>query len=765
MSPRSDEPRRDGSASRRGASAAGPERETGARSAGRDTGGRGASRDGGARNGTRGAADEGDAGLGGISGARAYTPRGRTVRDAPELRRTPRSTRSADPFRPALQVLDGGGRGGAARTRREPTPPADSRGSGAGRTVPPRTPRASDVAKPVPAPRRRPAGGGTNDSRASGAGRGRAAPARPPRKPPRRPRLADPGRRLRLGTLLALALFATIGIRLIVLQVVQLPAYADGGLSDRLRPVILSAPRGAIYDRSGAVLAHSVDARYVYADPSAVTDVAGTANVLSPLLGIPRSTLVEDLNRKKRSDGSPSQFQYLARGVEIPTAKKIAELNLEGIFTGSDERREVPGGDLAANLIGFIGDDMSGLEGIEARYDDLLRGVDGERVFEAGRGELGLAIPGGYDKVTPAKPGSSLSLTIDWDLQFEVQRILSVAAKGNKASVAAAVVLDVRTGQVLAQASHPTYSAADWKGTLPTDREDAATSFVVDPGSVHKAITFAAALEEKVIKPGDTITVDPVQWIGGQKFSDTHYAPPGTKMSLPGILAYSSNIGTIRIGEKLGPEKLYEYQRKFGLGEATGEGVLGEATGRVLPPDQWSASSPGSIPIGHSVDATPLQMAAAYAAIANNGTWVQPQLIKETIAPDGTRTPAKAPQTRQVISPETATVLREMLEAPVAVPDGTGTKAQIPGYRVAGKTGTGKRVVDGKYAPGEVASFIGMAPAEDPKYVIAVFAYTPGGGGGDISAPAFKKMMNFTLTHYRVPQTGTKPPKFVVYPR
>ncbi|MFK3982116.1 penicillin-binding transpeptidase domain-containing protein [Micromonospora sp. NPDC050397] len=761
MASRSDEPRRDGSASRRGASATGSERDSGgsrgaaargnARGGARDTGGRG-----------RGVEPESDPGLGGISGARAYTPRGRTVRDAPELRRTPRSTRSSDPFRPALQVLDGG-RGAAGRTRREPVEPATGARAGTGTTVPPRAARAADVAKPMPAPRRRPTA--TAGRREPGTGRAGAAPVRPPRKPRRPPRLADSGRRLRLGTLLALALFATIGIRLIVLQVVQTPAYAEG-LGDRYRPVILSAPRGGIYDRSGALLAHSVDARYVSADPSLVKDVAGTADALSPLLGIPRSKLIEDLNKKTRPDGSVSQFQYLARGVEIPIAKKITELNLAGIYTDLDERREVPGGgDVAANLIGFIGEDMNGLEGIEARYDDLLHGVDGKRVFEVGHGDLGTAIPGGYDKVTPAKPGNSLVLTIDRDLQFECQRILSAAAKEVKASVAAAVVLDVRTGQVLAQASHPTYSAADWKKSAPTDREDAATSFVVDPGSVHKAITFAAALQEGVVKPGDTIRVDPRVRIGGKLFEDTHYAPPGTKMSLPGILAYSSNVGTIRVAEKLGAQKLYEYQRKFGLGEATDVGVPGEATGRVLPPDQWSDSSYGSIPIGHSVDATPLQMAAAYAAIANNGTWVQPQLIKETIAPDGTRTPAEAPKTRQVISPETAATLREMLEAPVVVPDATGVKARISDYRVAGKTGTGLRVVDGKYAPGEVASFIGMAPAENPRYVIAVFAYTPGGGGGDVSAPAFQKMMNFTLTHYRVPQTGTKPPKFVVYPR
>src|SRR5690606_3592021 len=205
--------------------------------------------------------------------------------------------------------------------------------------------------------------------------------------------------------------------------------------------------------------------------------------------------------------------------------------------------------------------------------------------------------------------------------------------------------------------------------------------------------------------------------------------------------------------------------RKFGLGEATGVGVPGEASGRVLEPSEWSGSAYGSIPIGHSVDATPLQMAAAYAAIANDGVWVQPRLVKEIIDPDGKRTPAQQPKTRRVLSPQNAAALRTMLEAVVTVPSATGTKAAIPGYRVAGKTGTGKRVVNGRYAPGEVASFIGMAPADKPRYVIAVFAYTPGGGGGDVAAPAFRDMMAFTLRHYRVPPTGTTPPKFSVYAR
>ncbi|PZG01278.1 peptidoglycan D,D-transpeptidase FtsI family protein [Micromonospora deserti] len=741
MPPRSEEPRRDATGSRRGSS----------RAAGRGADPR-----------------SGEPGVGGISDARAYTPRGRTIREErsdagrpgrderparAEQRRTPRSTRSGDPFRPALQVLDGG-RAAATRTGRRDAPAGRT---GVVRTVTPRAARGSPDGEP-PLPRRRPAPRPTRRP-------DRPAARRPSRKPPRPPKLADPRRRLRLGTVLTLALFATIGIRLVMLQAVDTPAYAGGGVQDRLTRVDLPAPRGAITDRWGDPLAHSVEARYVFADPTLIEDATATARALSPLLGIPSSTLAEKM-RPRTLPGSTTQsrFEYLARGVEIATATKVQALELPGIGVHRDERREVPGGDLAANLIGFTSQDMLGLEGLEARYDKLLRGQDGSRVYEAGLGDLNAPIPGGYSRTTQPKPGSSLRLTIDRDLQFMVQRMLSDAMAQSKGSTGAAVVIEVGSGEVLAQASHPTYNAAKPLPSQPTDREDAATSFVVDPGSVHKAITFGAALQEGVITPDTTLPIANAVRRGDTWFADTHPAN-GRRMSLAGMMAYSSNVGTIEIAHRLGRERLIDYQRRFGLGEATGVGIPGEADGRLLPADEWSGSSYGSVPIGHSVDATPLQMAAAYATIANNGTYVQPHLIKEVIGPDGKGKPAPAPVTRSVLSPENAAALRTILEAVTTVDGATGTAAAVPGYRVAGKTGTGWRLVDGRKQPGEVASFIGMAPAENPRYVIAVFAHTPSGGGGDIAAPAFRDMMQFTLRHYRVPPSGGAPPKFLVYPR
>uniref|UniRef100_UPI001BCC656F peptidoglycan D,D-transpeptidase FtsI family protein n=1 Tax=Rhizomonospora bruguierae TaxID=1581705 RepID=UPI001BCC656F len=596
------------------------------------------------------------------------------------------------------------------------------------------------------------------------ASRERAAPRKPPRPAPRRPagppRLGNPRRRLRVATVLALTMFAVIGLRLIALQVTDAPAYAKEGLETRLRPVQLPAPRGAILDRDGNVLAHSVDARFIYVDPTQVKDPEHVAEVLSPLLGMAKSDLLPKIKPHKRPGGGAAQFEYLRRGVDVDRANRILALNLPGIYAGRDERRDVPGHDLAANLIGFTGTGMLGLEGMEARYDDVLRGVDGKLVYEVGRGDLNAEIPGGYRKETPAQPGRSMRLTVDRDLQFLTQQTLTQQLKQVRAEFGAAVVLDVRTGEVVAQASYPTYNAADWQKYDPSrERVDVASSVVVDPGSVHKALTIGAALDAGVITPDTEFTMTAPVTKGDAVYRDTHYHPPGTKIKLPELLAFSSNLGTIQIADRLGADKLYEYQREFGLGAPTGEGVPGEAAGLVQPPKNWSGSSYGSIPIGHGVSTTLIQMAAVFATIANDGKYVQPHLVQALLNQDGSTNKVTQPTTRQVISPTAARELRLAMEAVTTVPNATGITGAIRGYRVAAKTGTGKRVVNGKYVGGDVASFIGMAPAENPRYVVAVMAYTPGGGGA-ICGPAFREVMAATLAHYKVPPTGTRPPKF-----
>jgi cell division protein FtsI (penicillin-binding protein 3) len=597
----------------------------------------------------------------------------------------------------------------------------------------------------------------------------------PKRKPARNtppPPLANSTRRLRLATLAALVTFVSIGIRLVVLQAGESPQEEKELLhqrNNRLTTVILPAARGSIVDRTGAALAQSIEARYIYADPTQITDAPAVAARLSPLLGVPVSKLTPLIARHKHSNGTWSQFEYLARDVDLPTAAKIAALKITGIGQGRDEKRDEPGADLAANLIGFTGYDHKGLEGIEARYDSLLRGTDGSNVYETGNpdtsgGKLDKPIPGGYHRETPARPGTTVQLTIDRDLQYEVQQSLKDHLEEVHAVKGAAVVLDVQTGEVLAQASFPGYNAAEPDGSTAADRADVASNQPYDPGSIHKAITIGAALQEGVITPDSSITVGPALRVGGVLFPDDHPQKTGTKLTIPGVMALSSDVGTIRIADRLGKDKLYEYQQKFGLGQATGEGLPAEASGALLPPDEWSGSAYGSVPIGYSVDATLIQMVAAYNAIANNGTYVQPHLIKDTIAPNGKVTPGPAAQTHQVLTPQVAAELRTILEAPVNVDGATGTRAKVPNYLVAGKTGTASKLVDGQYTSYNSGSFIGMAPADHPRFVIGVYADVPSGSGGQVAAPAFSDMMSTTLWHYQVPPSTAPAPTFKIHP-
>ncbi|HWS35917.1 MAG TPA: penicillin-binding transpeptidase domain-containing protein [Actinoplanes sp.] len=781
---------------------------------------------------------EGRRGRSSIGEARAYTPRGRTVAERGRLPRN--GGRNADPFRPALQVLDGGestqrssrGRGRTAdqppaqrdseqpRSRAKAKDAEEPRGRAKARDAEePRSrakakdaeeprgrakardaeePRSRGRARELDEPRgrertresrvsrdsrdrrdtrdrrddrgRRPAQG--NGRRVTDRGRGPSGRTGDQRRPTpaEPPKLANSTRRLRLGTVLALSLFVTIGVRLVVLQVATSPEEAASLLElrqNRLSSVTLPASRGSILDRNGNVLAHSVEARYVAVDPENVTlqkDIPGTAAKLAPLLGVAQSELIADMQRTKLVEGW-LKFRYLARGVNVAVADKIDALKLPGIYTHFDERRDVPGKDLASNLIGFTGsgDEQRGLEGLEARYDELLHGTDGKRVFEVGAGKLNKPIPDGYQQDTPAQPGSSLQLTIDQDIQYKVQRVLDVEAKKRGATLAGAVVLDVRTGEVLAQASYPSYNAANWQKTDAADRIDVPSSIVTDPGSTHKAFIFGAALQEGVVKPDELIEIGPGLKKGDITFKDTHRQDPGTMMTLPGLLAYSSNVGTILIADRLGKDKVYEYQQKFGLGSATGEGMPGEASGELLKPEDWSGSAYGSVPIGHSVSATLIQMAAGYGVIANDGVYIQPHLIKATISgADNKATPAAAPKTHKVLDPQVASQLREMMEAVVDVEGGTGKAAAVNGYRVAGKTGTGDLLVKGQYTSHDAGSFVGMAPAENPRYVIAVTMDVNRGGGGVVAAPAFSEMMSYALLHNQVPPSSTPAPTFKI---
>ncbi|WP_344612594.1 penicillin-binding protein 2, partial [Dactylosporangium salmoneum] len=614
--------------------------------------------------------------------------------------------------------------------------------------------------------RGRPAGMG----RSGGTGK-RLSRVRVPRLAghPRLPKLAEPRRRLRLATVIALVLFTIIGGRLVQLQLTDASAYAAEGLNDRLVKAVLPAARGAILDRNGKILVHSVETRYVAADPMAVKDPGALADKLFAILdkyGVLRSDLVSKLTPHKTADGRRNvRFEYLAHQIDVADGDRIAALHVGALKVARDERREIPGYDLASNVIGYTSrEDLSGQMGIEKQFDQVLHGVDGLHVYEHGEGDLDKPLPYGYEELEPARPGSSVELTIDADLQYSVQSTLAERMGPLNADFATAIVLDARTMEVLAMASYPGFAAA-YPGRTSMDLvKDQCTATVFDPGSIHKAIVMGAALQEGIITPSSTITVNSKVKKGDTTYTDHPPQKDGTQMTIPGILALSSNVGTIAVADRLGKDKLYEYQQKFGLGQRTGVGLPNESAGQLLPPNQWTGSSPGSIPIGNGVATTSMQMAAVYGAIANDGLWVQPTLVRKIIAPDGTTSKPAAQQTRRVLDPQIAQELRVMLEGVTTLDDATGHQAAIPGYRIAGKTGTSKLPQNGGYAPGDVVSFIGMAPAEAPRYVVAVTAHVPGGAGGSVAAPAFRDMMAVTLSSFGVQPTGTEPPKLTIYP-
>ncbi|WP_112133699.1 peptidoglycan D,D-transpeptidase FtsI family protein, partial [Glycomyces dulcitolivorans] len=587
-----------------------------------------------------------------------------------------------------------------------------------------------------------------------------------PVKPlPRLPRLGSPRRRLRMASAFVMILLLISGTRLIQLQVTDSAAYAAEAMNQRLTTEPLPAERGAILDRNGNRLAYSIEANYIAVDPVMVKGDAGElAAKLAPLLGRTASELEPLISTQETAQGDPIRFAYLQRGVDLAIGDEIRDLENPGLIIGDDERRVVPGHDLAANVLGFTGgDDGEGLGGLEAAYNDWLTGTDGEVSYE--RSQSGQPIPGAFYREEEAVPGKDIQLTIDADLQFQVQKILEATVTDHDAQFGSAMVMDVDTGEMLAMASTPTYDAAN-----PFDVEsdeayrDYGTQATVDPGSIHKAVVFAAALEEGCIEPDGTMHVEQSINKGGTDYRDT-YEHGSAVLSLAGIIAQSSNVGTIQLADCVGKEKLYEYQRAFGLGEATGVGVAGEASGILQPPDNWSGTSYGSVPIGHEGTATIIQMAALYAAIANDGVYVQPTLVDHKLDADGNVVEDdEEPETHRVISTETAQELQYLLQAPIAAETGTGRNAELENYHLAGKTGTGGLVVDGEYAAGNVASFVGFAPAEDPQYVVAVSVYVPGGGGGgSTTGEAFKEINEFALGYFGVRPATDPAPVFDVW--
>lgn len=545
-----------------------------------------------------------------------------------------------------------------------------------------------------------------------------------------------------------LLLFLVVVARLTQLQLLDGQRYAAFGASQRVRPVVLPAERGSMFDREGAELALSVPQNTVWADPRLVSDPQREADALAPVLGIERDVLLRALTTPDKA------FVYLSRQVDDATTQKVKDLNLDGIAVLSESKRFNPSGDLAAAVLGSVNIDSVGRAGLEQQFDDTLTGTPGQLVLE--QDPKGRTIAEGEHHLTPAQPGDDLVLTLDTAMQFEVERALSdqIVKMGAKGGIA--IVSNPKTGEILAMA---TMERADDESAPVASSNNMAVTAAFEPGSASKVITMASALEEGVVQADTTMVVPDHLQVADAMFTD-HDPHPTVTMSLTDILANSSNIGTIMLGQKLGPEKIDEYQRRFGFGSKSALDFPNETPGLMLPLEDWSGTSIGTIPIGQGVAVTAIQMLQAYNVIANGGLYIDPKIVLATIAKDGTRHPTPPSASRRVVSTQTAAQVRDMMEQVVMA--GTGKEAAIDGYTVAGKTGTARKPQPGggyRDAAGNYqyqATFAGFVPAEDPQLSAIVVLDEPTASifASGTSAPVFSRIASYGLRRFHIPPPG-----------
>lgn len=542
--------------------------------------------------------------------------------------------------------------------------------------------------------------------------------------------------------------FGSIAARLTVLQVGDRRSLEALGLDQRVRTLDLPAARGQILDRRGMPLGITLEGRDIYANPALVTDPEGEAAQIAQALD-------ERLKQVLPALEAEGTFAYVARQVDLDVARRVEDLRLPGIGFLSVPKRYYPAGALAPAVIGFVGIDGTGLAGLEEQYNSTLAGVPGERTYEQIAGQ---PIAQGIDVVTEPVDGTSLQTTLDREIQYQAQEALKGAVEANGAKAGTVIVMDVRTGDIYAMASYPWFDPNNYARMAAKDPARLRNPAVTDefePGSVNKVITAAAAIESGAVSTTQRFQVPDSMKVDQFTIRDSEPHPVET-MTLGDIVAQSSNIGIAKVGGLVGETTLASYLARFGFGRTTGIGFPGESDGTVPAVGDWSDASLATISYGQGVSVTPLQMASVYATVANGGLWVRPRLVSGTVDGSGTATLAPASPTRRVLRPETASILAEILA--YAVEGGTGTGAQIPGYQVAGKTGTALKAdpSGGYYEDRFVASFIGFLPAGDPRIVVAAILDEPATVyGGVAAAPLFQQVARYAIQRLAIP---TAPP-------
>jgi cell division protein FtsI/penicillin-binding protein 2 len=542
----------------------------------------------------------------------------------------------------------------------------------------------------------------------------------------------------RIGLLFAgfLVAFLVIVCRAVWLQGVQGSELASDAISQQTETITVPGLRGSLLDRRGNALAASEDAATIFATPYQVENPPRAAKELAPILD---QSETEVLRALTASNG----FSYLAHKVSLETAGRVEALDLEGIGELPDSRRTYPQGQMAGQVIGAVGSENQGLIGLEAGEESVLAGSDGERrIVKDALGE-----PIRLETATEAEDGEDIQLTLDPVIQEKTERVLSEVGETYAPKGATAIVVDPRTSQVLAMANWPPIDPEDLSEAGEEDLLNRATGFTYEPGSTFKAFTVAAALEEKEVTPSTTFTLEPQLHVADRVIEDAE-ARPTVTLSVAEILAHSSNVGAATIGLQMGSEKFDRWIRRFGFGRPTGVQFPGEEQGLLLPLDEYSGSTMGNLPIGQGLSVTPMQMVAGYTAIAHDGILRPPQLIKRIGDEE-----IHEPKGHRIVTPEVAAQVREMLEGVLAA-GGTASEVSVPGYSLAGKTGTAEVAENGTYSETKyVASFIGFAPAQDPRLLAAVIVDQPQGDiyGGSVAAPAFGKIAGFALPYLGVP--------------
>jgi cell division protein FtsI (penicillin-binding protein 3) len=564
-------------------------------------------------------------------------------------------------------------------------------------------------------------------------------------------------RRVTVAVIVFASWTAAIEARLIFLQVASHDELAARAELQQMRTVDAPAKRGEIFDRRGRLLAYSVDADTIYAVPTEVDDPKKTSAALCGALedcdAKERLAIAERLSRQRA-------FVYVKRRVSPAEARSVAALDLDGIGFMKESRRFYPNKELGAHLLGYVGLDNVGLHGIEAAYDKVIRGKPGKVLVQRD------ARRRAFSRVERSPTsGASIELTIDEQLQHIAERELRIGVDGTQADGGTAIILDPHSGEILAMANWPTFNPNAYNASDETARRNRAVQDIYEPGSTFKIVTMSAAIEEHVMPFDAIIDTSPGVIRFGARVIDEYSHHNYGALSFSDVIVKSSNVGAIKIGLKVGAERLGMYINRFGFGRPTSSDFPAENPGIVWNPAKLNDSAVASVSMGYQVGVTPLQVVAAINTVANRGTWLEPRIVRAIIS-DGVRTRVTPQTVRKVISPETVSKILPIMEAVVQSDIGTANAAQIPGFTVAGKTGTADKLVNGRYSQSQQnVSFVGFVPSRDPAFTIIVMLDSPRNGraaGGRHAAPIFQRIAEAALRHTGVAPTINAPPPVVV---